>query len=139
MPTVKNLKYSVTLPFVLAEAERAVRDVLLKEQFGVISEIDIQAKLHEKLGIDHHPHKILGACNPSLAYQALQDNSDVAMALPCNVVLSELDGKTTVTALRPSVVLKRFPGKGVRQSEAIAEERLGRVFDALLSAYPSRI
>ena len=77
--------YRATLPLALAVAEKIVIEALKKEKFGLISEIDIQAKLQEKLGIVHPPHKILGACNPTLAYQALQDNPDVAPALPSTV------------------------------------------------------
>lgn len=123
--------YSVTLPLPLAEAEKIVTEALKREQFGLISEIDIQAKLKEKLGIDHPPHKILGACNPKLAHQALQDNIDVALALPCNVVLLEKDGHTIVTALLPSVALQPFEGAKVQESSRKAEEALGRAFDAL--------
>lgn len=123
--------YSVTLPLSLAEAEKVVTEALKKEQFGLISEIDIQAKLQEKLGIKHPRHKILGACNPKLAYQALQDNIDVALALPCNVVLLEKDGRTNVTALLPSVALQPFVGSKVREASGMAEEGLKRVFDTL--------
>jgi len=115
----------------LSEAEIIVRQTLQQYQFGIISEIDIQAKLKEKLGVDHPPHKILGACNPKLAYEALQDNPDVALALPCNVVLREEHGKTLVSALLPSVALKLFEGNRVRETASKAEEALTRVFDAL--------
>ncbi len=126
-------KFTVTLPCALVEAERKVRTALQGEQFGVISEVNIQAKLKEKLGVDHPPHKILGACNPRLAFQALQDNTDVALVLPCNVVLEEQDGKTTVTALLPSLVLEPFEGPKVRESALTAEAALKRVFDSLQS------
>lgn len=139
MVAAQRHTYAVTLPLPLGDAEGVVRHALQQEQFGIISEIDIRSKLREKLGVDHHPHKILGACNPSLAYRALQDNTDVALALPCNVVLEEQQGTTMVTALRPSAVLRRFPGRGVRQSAAEAEERLGRVFAALAASVPPNI
>jgi len=133
---MSSKKFSVTLSCMLMEAEQRVRDALRKEQFGVISEVNIQEKLKEKLGVDHPPHKILGACNPKLAYQALQDNVNVALVLPCNVVLMERDGKTTVSALLPSVVLKPFEGSKVREAALTAEAALKRVFDSLQS--PSR-
>lgn len=122
---------TVTLALPLPEAEKTVRARLTQEQFGIVSEIDIQAKLREKLGIDHPPHKILGACNPRLAYQALQDNSDVALALPCNVVLREEAGQTVVSARLPTIVLRPFPGKNVAKSARTAEEALQRIFKAL--------
>ena len=119
------------MPLALAVAEKIVIEALKKEKFGLISEIDIQAKLQEKLGIVHPPHKILGACNPTLAYQALQDNPDVALALPCNVVLREENGQTIVTALLPSVALEPFEGLRVQETACTAEEALKRVFDDL--------
>ena len=87
----------MTLSLPLSAAETIVRQILERHQFGIISDIDIQEKLREKLGItDHPPHKILGACNPKLAYQAPQENIDVALTLPCNVVLREIGGKTII-------------------------------------------
>ena len=123
--------FSVRLPLSITAAEQGVRSELKRELFGIISEIDIQAKLREKLGVEHPPHKILGACNPKLAYQALRENTDVALALPCNVVLEERDGQTTVTALFPSAALRIFKGHKVRESEQAAETALKRVFTAL--------
>lgn len=135
---VPSTDYSfwIALPFPLPEAEKNVREALQKEQFGIISEIDIQAKLKEKLGIDHPPHKILGACNPKLAHEALQDNIDVALALPCNVVLREEDGQTNVSALKPSVALEPFKGLKVQETVCKAEEALERVFDNLCLLFP---
>lgn len=123
--------FEITLPFPLAVAREKVVDALKQEKFGLISEIDIQAKLQEKLGITHPPHVILGACNPKLAHEALQENPDVALALPCNVVLREESSQTIVSALLPSVALKPFAGVKVQESSCKAEEMLGRVFDAL--------
>ena len=124
--------FSTILSLTFTEAEKRVRQSLLIEQFGIISEIDIQAKLKEKLGVEHPPHKILGACNPKLAYEALQDNLDVALVLPCNVVLREEGGNTVVSAILPSAALKLFEGQKVRETETKAEAALARVFDALL-------
>lgn len=115
----------------LADAREAVVTALQKEKFGLISEIDIAAKLKEKLDVDHPPHVILGACNPQLAHEALQDNTDVALALPCNVVLREAEGETVVSALLPSVALKPFTGLQVQESACTAEEALSRVFNSL--------
>lgn len=132
MVTTASYSFQTILPLALPEAERIVRDTLQKEKFGVISEIDIAAKLKEKLGIDHPPHKILGACNPHLAYDALKDNPDVALALPCNVVLREENGQTRVSALKPSVALEPFKGLKVHETACRAEEALSRIFDAFL-------
>jgi uncharacterized protein (DUF302 family) len=125
--------FTVTLPLPLAEAEKRTRETLATEQFGIISDIDLQAKLKEKLGIEYPPHKILGACNPTLSYRALQDNVDVALALPCNVVLREENGSTVITAMPPSVALQPFEGDNVRKTEAAAEDAMKRVFRMLRS------
>lgn len=135
VPTT-DYSFWMTLPFTLSQAEPKVRDALLQEQFGIISEIDIQAKLKEKLGVDHPPHKILGACNPKLAYTALQENPDVALALPCNVVLREEKGQTLLSALKPSVALEPFKGLKVHETACKAEEALERVFDKLCQFLP---
>ena len=119
------------LPISLNDARTKVVEALKQEKFGLISEIDIAAKLKEKLGIEHDPHSILGACNPQIAHQALSDNPDVALALPCNVVLREVEGETIVSALLPEVALKPFEGLEVQKSSYKAQEALSRVFDTL--------
>jgi len=132
MKTSTTYSLEMTLPFSLLDAREKVVEALKQEKFGLISEIDIAAKLKEKLGIDHPPHTILGACNPKLAHEALQDNPDVALALPCNIVLHEKkSGMTTVSAMLPSVALKPFKGIKVQESGCKAEESLKRVFEKL--------
>jgi len=83
------------------EAEAAIRAALVENGFGVLTEIDVAATLKKKLDVDRTPLKILGACNPNLAHRALTIDPSVALLLPCNVVLEETDGTTTVTAVDP--------------------------------------
>lgn len=73
------------------QAVQLVTEALKKEGFGVLSEIDIQQKLNEKLDIDFRKYKILGACNPPNAYKALQQEDKIGTLLPCNVILQEVD------------------------------------------------
>ena len=97
MPTIET---NVALP--LDEAEAAVRAALSEHGFGILTEIDVAATLKAKLGVDRPPLKILGACNPTLAHQALQLDPAAALVLPCNVVLEPgPDGGTRISAVDP--------------------------------------
>ena len=137
MPPTTDYSFTATFPLSLPEMEKHVRAVLNKEHFGVITEIDVQATLKTKLNVSHPPHKILGVCNPQLAHEALEDNPDVALALPCNIVLYEKDkGITTISAMLPSVALKPFKGLKVQESSCKAEEALANVFDDLCHLHP---
>lgn len=137
MPPTTDYSFTATFPLPLLEMEKHVRAALMKEHFGIITEIDIQATLKQKLNISHPPHKILGACNPQLAYDALKENPDVALALPCNIVLYEKDkGITSVSAMLPSVALKPFKGLKVQGSACTAEEALENVFDDICHLHP---
>lgn len=84
--------FSRQLNMTFAEAETLVISKLAEEGFGVLTEIDVQATLKKKLGVDFTPYKILGACNPHFAYQALQVEPRIGTMLPCNVILRALKG-----------------------------------------------
>jgi len=91
----------VTVDLSPADAERAVRDALGEEGFGVLTEIDVAATLRAKLGVERGPLKILGACNPALAHRALELDPSVSLLLPCNVVVEATDAGTRVAAVDP--------------------------------------
>ena len=94
------IETTVTLP--LDQAETALRAALAEQGFGVLTEIDVAATLKAKLGVDRPPLKILGACNPTLAHQALELDANSALVLPCNVVLEPgPDGGTHISAVDP--------------------------------------
>ena len=84
------------------EAVEKITEELKKVGFGVLSEIDIHEKLKEKLGVDFRKYRILGACNPAKAYEALQAENKIGTLLPCNVIVQELEnGKTELAAVDP--------------------------------------
>jgi uncharacterized protein (DUF302 family) len=90
-------KRVVDLPF--SEAVSRLKDALKDEGFGVLTEIDLKAKFKEKLDKDFGEYLILGACNPSFAYDALEKDIDLGLLLPCNAVVYENDGKTVVALI----------------------------------------
>ena len=115
----------------LRDADAAVREALAAEGFGVLTQIDVAATLREKLGVDRPPLVILGACNPTLAHRALEIDASVALMLPCNVVLEELEpGRTRVVfadprELMPGADFAALAAEAAQRLEA-AKDRLGR-------------
>ena len=122
---------TVTIDADPAEAEERVREALSAEGFGILSEIDVQAKLEEKLGQDVGPYKILGACSPPLALQAIDLDPDVGALLPCNVLLrANPDGGTDVVAADPETMLS-VASDGLADIAADAKQRLRRALDSI--------
>jgi uncharacterized protein (DUF302 family) len=99
--------FSKTLDVPYEEAVEKARAALKEEGFGVISEIDIKEKLKEKLGVDFRNYVILGACNPALAHQTLQQEINIGLLLPCNVIVYEADEaeKSVVAAIDAKLML----------------------------------
>lgn len=96
---------STTVALPMDAAEEKVRAALADQGFGVLTEIDVAATLRTKLGVEREALKILGACNPNLAHQALEARPDVALLLPCNVTLEEAPEGTRVSAVDPFELL----------------------------------
>ena len=114
-----------------AAAER-VSAALKNEGFGILTEIDVQATMKNKLGIDVPAHRILGACNPALAHRALMAEPDIGLLLPCNVVVrQDADGKVTVGLIDPIAMLQVTDNPEVATVAQEARERLQRVCTAL--------
>jgi uncharacterized protein (DUF302 family) len=126
-----GFKKMVSLP--MEEADKRVREELQKEGFGILTEIDVKATMKKKLDVDFKPYKILGACNPPLAHQALTEEEDIGLLLPCNVIVYEgkTEGTSVVAVIDPQVQL------GITGRDDIgplAEEvgtRMRRALDAL--------
>jgi uncharacterized protein (DUF302 family) len=99
--------FSKTIGLPYAEAVEKTRAALKEEGFGVLTEIDMKEKLKEKLGVDFRNYVILGACNPPLAYKTLQEEINIGLLLPCNVIVYEADeaGKSVVAAIDARTML----------------------------------
>ena len=97
--------FETTVPLSLPDTDRAVRDALANEGFGVLTEIDVAATLKAKLGVERPPLMILGACNPVFAKRALELDPSVALVLPCNVTLESADGGTRVRVIDPRALM----------------------------------
>jgi uncharacterized protein (DUF302 family) len=104
---------------------------LAKEGFGVLTEIDVKATLKKKLGIDVAPYRILGACNPQFAHQAIELEPQIGALLPCNVVVREDKGKVRIDIMDPQAVLQLVERPEIEGIAAEVRKRLERVIASL--------
>ena len=111
------------------DAAERVRRELKVEGFGVLCEIDVQATLKEKLGVEGEPYLILGACNPPLAHQALSAEPELGALLPCNVAVYTREGQTHIAAIDPERMLSLVDNPELEPIAAEVRERLGAVVE----------
>ena len=117
------------LPF--DEAMARTRDALKEQGFGVLTEIDVQKTIREKLGASFRRYVILGACNPPLAHQALMADLDIGLLLPCNVVLYEEGAGTAVKVMDPQAALGLVANPAIAPVAAEARVRLQQALNAI--------
>lgn len=126
---MKDMAIKKTLTTSYDEARDALTDALKAEGFGVLTHIDVQETLKKKIGADFRRYEIFGACNPTLAHEALSADLEVGVMLPCNVVLYEQDdGKTGLMAMDPaSMVVDGAP----ESFQKVAKDARGKLLRAI--------
>jgi uncharacterized protein (DUF302 family) len=124
--------FSKTLPVGFDEAVRRTTEALKQGGFGIITEIDVKRTFREKLDIDFRNYRILGACNPRLAYEALQLEDKVGTMLPCNVVVQEIaQDRTEIAAIDPVASMQAIENPGLKASAERVQTLLRNVIDSL--------
>jgi uncharacterized protein (DUF302 family) len=108
-----------------------VRDSLKKEGFGVLTEINVQKIMKEKLGSDMSKYIILGACSPPNAYKAILTEENIGLMLPCNVIVYEKGGKTVLSFIRPTVAMQMVDNAKLQKVSEEVEGNLKKAFDAV--------
>ena len=132
------MEYGITVRMAVPfpEAVRRVREALAAQGFGVLTEIDVRATLHEKLGEDMEDYLILGACNPPLAHRALAADRKVGLLLPCNVVIRTGHGETIIEALDPQIMAEVAGQATLRPVATDAAARIRAALAAIGEAGP---
>jgi len=120
----------VEMPF--EDAVSATTDALKEHGFGVLTEIDVKATLKKKLDVEYRPYRILGACNPKMAFQALQAEDKIGTMLPCNVIVQQReDGKVEVSAVDPVASMQAIDNPSLADVARQVQGMLRQVIDDL--------
>jgi uncharacterized protein (DUF302 family) len=124
--------FSKTLPVGFDEAIRRTTAALKSEGFGIITEIDVTQTLKAKIGVNFRNYRILGACNPKLAYEALQLEDKIGAMLPCNVVVQELgSNQTEIAAIDPVASMQAVDNPRLKEAALRVQDLLRKVVQAL--------
>ncbi len=125
-----HYQFSARVQLSYEEAVQRVTVELKKEGFGVLTEIDMKATFKKKLDIDYPPYIILGACNPPSAYKSLNNEVEIGLLLPCNVIVYEDNGETVVSAIDPVVMMSVVHNPDLDPIASDIQARLQRVIAA---------
>ncbi len=124
--------FAKTLDAAFDDAVRRTTEALRSEGFGIITEIDLQDTFKKKIGVDFRSYRILGACNPTLAREALDLEDKVGTMLPCNVIVQDVGGgRTEVAAIDPVASMQAIENPRLKEAAERVRERLKKVVDAL--------
>jgi uncharacterized protein (DUF302 family) len=129
---IMQYSFNKTLEMSFDDAVNKVTDELKKEGFGVLTDIDVQTTLKKKLDVDFRKYRILGACNPSFAYKALQAEPRIGTMLPCNVIVQETEeGKIEVSAIDPIASMQAIENPGLQDIADQVQAKLKKVVEGL--------
>ncbi len=131
---MKELPYglSIELNLPIEQAVKATKEALKVQGLGVLTEIDVRKTLKEQIAADFQPYVILGACNPSLAFVALQDDIETGLLLTCNVtVREEGNGRSVVSVLDPNLMASVSPSSELKEVARLARQKLESVMEQL--------
>jgi uncharacterized protein (DUF302 family) len=123
--------FSKTIDIPFEQAIEKVTAELKKEGFGVLTTIDVKETLKQKINVDFKKYTILGACNPPIAHKALQEEEELGLLLPCNVIVYEKDNKTRVSVFDPMVMTWIIENDQMKPIASEVQERLQRVLKAI--------
>jgi len=123
--------FSKTVDLPYEKAIERITEELKKEGFGVLTEIDVKETLKKKLNVDFKKYKILGACNPPIAHNALLAEEELGLLLPCNVIVYEKEGKSVVSVFNPLIMTQIIEKEGFGEIAEEVRSRLMRALDAV--------
>jgi len=123
--------FSKTVDLPYEKAIERITEELKKEGFGVLTEIDVKETLKKKLNVDFKKYKILGACNPPIAHNALLAEEELGLLLPCNVIVYEKEGKSVVSVFNPLIMTQIIEKEGFGEIAEEVRSKLTRALDAV--------
>lgn len=128
------MQYSISKKTGILDFENAIertKEALLEQGFGVLTEIDVKTTLKKKMGVEYEKYVILGACNPQLAYRALQEEKEVGLFLPCNVIVYKMGSDIIVSSISPLVAMAAIDNAKLNEVAKEAENKLRLAIESI--------